>query len=151
MALRVASKARTAAARRRAHERRGAALAAVRLIDGPPSSPEDRERWTSVHEELGRLPETFRAPLVLCYLEGLTQEQAAARLEAPLGTIQSRLARGRAKSESAAGTTRHRRLGRDPRGGIHDRTTLPCATRLGRSHGSPGHAIHARDRNDGRR
>ncbi len=43
------------------------------------------------------MPESFRAPLVLCYLEGLTQEQAAARLQAPLGTIQSRLAGGRAK------------------------------------------------------
>jgi Domain of unknown function (DUF4159)/Sigma-70, region 4 len=34
---------------------------------------------------------------VLCYLEGLTQEQAAAQLRCPLGTVQSRLGRGRAK------------------------------------------------------
>ncbi len=96
VALRVAAKARVAAARRRAHERRVAAMTAGRLIEELPTT-EDRDRWTSLHEELGRLPETFRAPLVLCYLEGLTQEQAAARLDAPLGTIQSRLARGRAK------------------------------------------------------
>jgi hypothetical protein len=61
VALRVADKARVAAARRRAHERRGAALAAGRMIEGPATTQEDRERWTSVHEELGRLPEAFRA------------------------------------------------------------------------------------------
>ncbi len=43
------------------------------------------------------LPRSFREPLVLCYFDGLTQEQAAAQLHCPLGTIQSRLARGRAK------------------------------------------------------
>ncbi len=97
VALRIAAKARVAAARRRVHEQRGAAMAAERRIEEHPTTPEDRERWASLHKELGRLPDAFRAPLVLCYLEGLTQEQAAARLDAPLGTIQSRLARGRAK------------------------------------------------------
>jgi DNA-directed RNA polymerase specialized sigma24 family protein len=67
VALRVAAKARVAAARRRAHERRGATLATGRMIERPATTPEDRERWASVHEELGRLPEAFRAPLVLCY------------------------------------------------------------------------------------
>ena len=38
--------------------------------------------------------------MILCYLNGLTQEQAAAQLHCPLGTIQSRLARGRAKLKS---------------------------------------------------
>src|SRR5262249_35410443 len=37
----------------------------------------------------------FRAPVVLCYLEGLTHEQAAARLGWPLGSVRSRLARAR--------------------------------------------------------
>ncbi len=61
---------------------------------------DDSERWAELHEELGRLPENYRAPLVLCYLEGLTQEQAAAQLGWPLGTVQSRLARGREKLRS---------------------------------------------------
>jgi thiol-disulfide isomerase/thioredoxin len=61
------------------------------------SGDHDPERWTELHEELTVLPESFRTPLVLCYLEGLTQEQAASQLRCPLGTIQSRLARGRAK------------------------------------------------------
>ena len=64
------------------------------------SRDHDPEQWTELHEELTVLPETFRTPLVLCYLEGLTQEQAASQLHCPLGTIQSRLARGRAKLKS---------------------------------------------------
>ena len=48
-----------------------------------------------VHEELDRLPGRYRAAVVLCYLEGLTQQQAAQQLGWPLGTVQSRLARGR--------------------------------------------------------
>jgi len=46
-------------------------------------------------QEVGRLPEKHRAPIVLCYLEGLTHDQAAARLDWPVGTVRSRLARGR--------------------------------------------------------
>src|SRR5262249_3812716 len=42
-----------------------------------------------------RLPAKYRTPIVLCYLEGLTNEQAADRLGCPKGTILSRLSRGR--------------------------------------------------------
>jgi Sigma-70, region 4 len=45
--------------------------------------------------EIARLPERFRAPIVLCCLEGLTQQQAAGQTGWALGTLQSRLARGR--------------------------------------------------------
>ena len=45
--------------------------------------------------EVGRLPDRYRTAVVLCDFEGLTQEQAAARLGWPLGTVRSRLARGR--------------------------------------------------------
>jgi protocatechuate 3,4-dioxygenase beta subunit len=55
------------------------------------------ESWTELHEELDHLPERYRLPLVLCYLEGLTHGQAAERLDWPLGTVESRLARGREK------------------------------------------------------
>ncbi len=48
-----------------------------------------------IHDELGRLPERLRAPLVLCYLEGLTHDLAARQLDCPVGTVRSRLARGR--------------------------------------------------------
>jgi RNA polymerase sigma factor (sigma-70 family) len=45
--------------------------------------------------ELGQLPDKYRAPLVLCYLEGQTTEAAAARLRCPVGTFKSRLAKAR--------------------------------------------------------
>jgi RNA polymerase sigma factor (sigma-70 family) len=91
VALRVASCARSGLARRWRHEQRAAELAAAR-------SPEDRDHGdlaAVLHEEIDRLPEQFRVPVVLCILEGLTREQAARRLGWPLGTVQSRLARGR--------------------------------------------------------
>jgi len=46
-------------------------------------------------EELLKLPERFRAPLVLCYLEGAARDEAARLLGTPLGTLKSRLERGR--------------------------------------------------------
>src|SRR5262249_4285568 len=46
-------------------------------------------------EEMNQLPERLRLPLVLCYLEGKTNEEAARQLGCPAGTIFSRLARGR--------------------------------------------------------
>ena len=46
-------------------------------------------------EELGRLPEKYRAPIVLCYLEGLTHDEAALRLSCPVGTVRSRMTRAR--------------------------------------------------------
>jgi RNA polymerase sigma factor (sigma-70 family) len=91
-AFRVALKARTQAARRRRRER--AAAAAPR--PEAPSATAWRELQAVLDEELGRLPARYRAPLVLCYLEGKTQEEAAAQLGCPLGTVRSRSARGRA-------------------------------------------------------
>jgi Sigma-70, region 4 len=44
---------------------------------------------------LNRLPAKYRAPLVLCYLNGQTHDQAAAELGCPVGTVRSRLSRGR--------------------------------------------------------
>jgi RNA polymerase sigma-70 factor (ECF subfamily) len=45
---------------------------------------------------LDELPVDFRMPIVLCDIEGMQYEEAAAALEIPIGTVRSRLSRGRA-------------------------------------------------------
>jgi RNA polymerase sigma factor (sigma-70 family) len=71
----------------------------VAEIAAPDFDPAGALTWNDVRgaldEELSRLPETLRAPLVLCYLEGLARDEAAARLGCPLGTLKGRLERGR--------------------------------------------------------
>ena len=95
VALRVAARARLAGARRRARERRGGEIMAAGSCDRRRRGAGGTTRAGHLlHDELGRLPQSFREPLVLCYLEGLTQEQAAAQLRCPLGTVQSRLRTG---------------------------------------------------------
>jgi RNA polymerase sigma factor (sigma-70 family) len=54
-----------------------------------------QEESEMLHEEIGRLPDRYRTPLVLCYFEGLTQEEAARRLGWPIGTVGVRLMRAR--------------------------------------------------------
>jgi RNA polymerase sigma factor (sigma-70 family) len=90
VAIRVASCERSARARRASHERRASRReSSYRLTE------ETSELRAVIHEELGRLPERYRAAIVLCHLEGLTHEQAAERLGWPVGTVRSRLSRGR--------------------------------------------------------
>ena len=56
----------------------------------------DREQEAKVlHEEIERLPDRYRLPVVLCWLEGLTQQEAASRLGWPIGTVGVRLMRAR--------------------------------------------------------
>jgi RNA polymerase sigma factor (sigma-70 family) len=90
-ARRVARNARVAAERRARHEGRAAVPEATEPIDHLTG----RELLEVLDAELDRLPATYREPLVLCYLEGLTRDEAAARLGVPLATLKSRLERGR--------------------------------------------------------
>ena len=95
-AARVAGQARRDAARRRARERRGAEAAMmIRRVESEETG--GSEAWPELYEELGRLPDRFRLPVLLCHLEGLSYEQAAQRLGCPVRTVQSRLARAREK------------------------------------------------------
>jgi RNA polymerase sigma factor (sigma-70 family) len=94
VAARIAARSRLDAARRRLRERRGAEVAmAIRDVDH--GDRDESETWPELYQELGRLPERFRLPILLCHLEGLTYEQAAQRLGCPVRTVQSRLARAR--------------------------------------------------------
>ncbi len=83
----------------RRHE--GLRLGFVRLAE-PTAPPADgrrstREQAEALHGEVDRLPRAFRLPVVLCYFEGLTLDEAARRLRCPAGTLHSRLARAREK------------------------------------------------------
>ncbi len=95
VAFRVASCARSAATRRHRHERRAAELS------GPGIREEVHDdRGDVLHDEVNRLPWGCRAAIVLCYFEGLSPEEAARQLGCPVGTVQSRLARGRERLRS---------------------------------------------------
>jgi RNA polymerase sigma-70 factor (ECF subfamily) len=52
-----------------------------------------------VRDVLLRLPEIYRAPLVLRYMDGFSTKEIARTLEMPLGTILARLHRGRKRFE----------------------------------------------------
>jgi RNA polymerase sigma factor (sigma-70 family) len=54
-----------------------------------------REACAILHEELDRLPEIHRQPLMSCYLEGLTRDEAAAQLGRTAGSVKKSLERGR--------------------------------------------------------
>jgi len=94
VALRVAARARTGLNRRRAHERQ-AEDGHEELLERTAQATGHLDDTEAVHQEVGRLSDKYRAPIVLCYLEGLTHDQAAARLGWPVGTVRSRLARAR--------------------------------------------------------
>jgi RNA polymerase sigma factor (sigma-70 family) len=90
VASRVAAGAHSTALKRRSHEREAARMGASIVAD---ASWDDR--GAVLWEELNRLPDRYRAAVVLCDVEGLTQERAAQLLGWPAGTVRSRLARAR--------------------------------------------------------
>ena len=61
----------------------------------PTPDPIRREQIEALHEEVDRLAEKYRAPLVLCYFEGRTHAEAARLLKCPVGTVSVRLSRAR--------------------------------------------------------
>jgi RNA polymerase sigma factor (sigma-70 family) len=95
VAYRAAMCSRSATARRTVHERRAAEMIAGRDDGGMADDGKGADLGAAIHAEIERLPERFRVPIVLCDLEGRTHEQAARHLGCPVGTIKSRLARGR--------------------------------------------------------
>jgi RNA polymerase sigma factor (sigma-70 family) len=90
VAYRAAQRARANQARRRAREKQ------VDEMPHPEVQPEEaQDWWPLLDDELGRLPEKYRAPIVLCDLEGQPRKEAARQLRLPPGTLSSRLATGR--------------------------------------------------------
>jgi RNA polymerase sigma factor (sigma-70 family) len=93
VAYRLSMRLRSEAARRRAGEGKAVPMTSC----SPPDEADWRDLRPLLHEEVARLPDRYRLPFVLCYLEGKTNEEAAELLGWPKGTVQSRLSRGREK------------------------------------------------------
>jgi RNA polymerase sigma factor (sigma-70 family) len=91
VAYHLALKARTQSARRQAKERQ--------VVDMPEAAAGASSAWAELRPaldaELDRLPAKYRTPVVLCYLEGKTNEEAARELGWPEGTLKFRLAKAR--------------------------------------------------------
>jgi RNA polymerase sigma factor (sigma-70 family) len=94
VAFRVALRARGLAVKR----------TTCQLVELPaPESTSDllwRDLRPVLDEEVDRLPAKYRAPFVLCYQSGLTNEEAAEELGCPKGTVQSRLAWARQRLQA---------------------------------------------------
>jgi RNA polymerase sigma factor (sigma-70 family) len=92
VAYRTAVRARARAARRRAWDDR---------VEDLPARPTEDLLWRDLRpvldDAINGLPSKYRLPFVLCYLEGMTNAQAAQHLGCPPGTVATRLARARAR------------------------------------------------------
>jgi RNA polymerase sigma factor (sigma-70 family) len=92
VAHQTALQARRTAARRRARE--------VQVTKMPDTEDVRQDQWSDLQpvldEELSRLPDRYRAVIVLCDLEGRTRKEVARQLGVPDGTVGGRLARARA-------------------------------------------------------
>jgi RNA polymerase sigma factor (sigma-70 family) len=91
IACRISANLKRQQARRQKREKQAA---------WPPAQPDVAStNWDEVQaildEELGRLPERYRAPLLLCYWEGITRDEAAAQLGLSTGKLHGLLERGR--------------------------------------------------------
>jgi RNA polymerase sigma factor (sigma-70 family) len=95
VAHRVAVRARAHSARRFVHEQSVSELIEVGAAGPASAEAERRELAAIVDEEVTRLPSPLRAPVVLCYLEGMSHDEAARQLRWPVGTVRSRMARAR--------------------------------------------------------
>jgi RNA polymerase sigma factor (sigma-70 family) len=93
VAYRIALRARAASSRRARFEKH------VRQLTTAAVCPDLESTWGElrrvIDEELARLPEKYRAPVVLCYLQNKTNEEAAKLLRWPIGTVKTRLVRAR--------------------------------------------------------
>jgi RNA polymerase sigma factor (sigma-70 family) len=96
VAHRIAIKARASAVRRRNLERQGMAMLPP---VNEPTGLDEAAAWNELrpvlHAEVNRLPDKYRLPVILSYLEGKTNEEVAELLNWPVGTVKGRLSRAR--------------------------------------------------------
>jgi RNA polymerase sigma factor (sigma-70 family) len=96
VAYRIAIKSRASTVRRRNLERQGMAMLPPAI---EPNRQDQQAAWNELrpvlHEEVNRLPDKYRIPVILSYLEGKTNEEVAELLQWPVGTVKGRLSRAR--------------------------------------------------------
>ncbi|WNM50177.1 RNA polymerase sigma factor SigE [Kitasatospora sp. CM 4170] len=116
--------------------------AAERLASREPSPAQhfsDTHFDADVQQALDTLAPEFRAAVVLCDIEGLSYEEIAATLGVKLGTVRSRIHRGRSHLRAAL---KHRAPGaapgRERRGGSAEPVPVPVGAVAGEAPGSPG-------------
>src|SRR5262249_13230281 len=90
VAYKVAAHSRAKIARRQSRETPDLVVETVPAAEAEPS-----DMQAVLQEEVHSLPAKYRAPIVLCYLQGKSNEEAAADLRCPVGTVKGRLARAR--------------------------------------------------------
>jgi RNA polymerase sigma factor (sigma-70 family) len=96
-AYRLALRMRRAELRRLHREKESVKTGRPKVPPDPLDELSARELLGVLDEELERLPEVYRLPVILCGLEGLSQEEAAARLGWTPGSVKGRLERARAR------------------------------------------------------
>jgi RNA polymerase sigma factor (sigma-70 family) len=92
VAQRVATRLKRSAGRRQALNRRAADRLANR---DPRAADENQADCEALHDEINRLPERLRAPIVLCYFQGQTYDAAAQQLGTTPVAVRGRLVRAR--------------------------------------------------------
>src|SRR5262245_32854741 len=95
VAYRCASKARAGPRRRARREQGDHDLACVGAEDDRLAAAGTDEVWAVLDEEVEQLPEKYRAPVVLCYLEGKTYDEAGRQLGCHRATVSTRLTKAR--------------------------------------------------------
>ena len=100
VAYRVAIQANAAAARRRVQEREAGEMTAAASMSNPVIGD---ELSRALHEEIARLPDKYRLPIVLCDLEGIPQTDAAGQLRWSERSLRRRLAEGRDRLKARLG------------------------------------------------
>ncbi len=100
VAYRVSSKAKIDGTRRRRHEWQAGSRAATEARGEAIPSVLRSDQEAIIFEEIARLPEKYRAPTVLCYLEAMSYQTAASRLGVTEDTVRGRLARARERLRS---------------------------------------------------
>jgi RNA polymerase sigma factor (sigma-70 family) len=94
VAARTAKKTRAIGARQSIRDREAAWHRSISAVETTRDEIEDDVQRV-LHEEIERLPRPYRSAVVVCYLEGMSQSQAACQLRLAESTIRGRLARAR--------------------------------------------------------